>query len=145
MSTHNHKKWNESLQLSRKNGVNKLSPFVNKCLLRAKAERKENIRKLRAGLGSGYGYRNLAAEIINEIRDEAIVSVEECIYDETELLRELSSAIENEYDMSEYVKQEEDDSIDWSQIEMSEIPEDKLLLCPFCRWAKLPFSSEIFD
>jgi hypothetical protein len=132
-----HKKWSESIRTSRENGVNKVSPFVNKCLLRAKAGREGNIRKLRAGLEVGYGYTDLAAEIMNEIRDDASFSIEEDTLYEEELLQELSEAIRIEYEISEYLNYEDEDAqmegFNWSQIEMSEIPEDMLLLCPYCR------------
>jgi hypothetical protein len=132
-----HKKWSQSLQTSRQNGINKVSPFVNKCLLRAKAGRERNIRKLRAGIEVGYGYTALAAEIMNEIRGDATFSMEEDMCYEEHLLQELSEAIRIEYDMLEYINHEDEEAqmeeLNWSQIEMSEIPEDMLLLCPYCR------------
>lgn len=132
-----HNKWSQSLQKARMNGVNKVSPFLNKCLLRAKAGRERNIRKLRAGLDVGYGYAALAAEIMNELRDDVSFSLEEDMCYEEEL-QELSRAIRIEYDISEYMLYEEEESqveeLNWSQIEMSEIPEEILLLCPYCRY-----------
>ena len=75
---------------------------------------------------------------MNDLRDEATFSIEEDMYFEEELLHELSTAIRREYDSLEYMLCEsaeaEDEELNWSQIEMSEIPEEMLLLCPYCRY-----------
>jgi len=139
------KAWSQSLQSLHCNDNNKRSPFVNKCLLRAKESRQRNIRKLREGLEAGYGYAALATEIIKEIRGDAALSMEEDSNFEEEFLFEVTEAIRLEYEVSEYLNYEEENEsecIQWyqSQMEMSEVPEYLLLVCPFCRKSAMTFS-----
>lgn len=133
-------RWSQALPSSHEVGRNKRSPFVNKCLVRAKAGRESNLRKLRAGMEVGYGYAELASEIMKDIRADASGSMEDCNFEE-EFLYEVSEAIRLEYELSEYLnfehEEEELDMMLQSQIEMSEIPDEMLLLCPFCRYCRL--------
>lgn len=132
-------KWSQSLSASHDNHINKVSPFVNKCLSRAKEGRERIMCKLRAGRGRGYGYSALAAEIMNDLRNETAFTLEEECQLEEELLREISEAIRVEFEDFDHMDFENEESYDaglyWSdQVEMSEIPEEMLLLCPYCRY-----------
>mmetsp|Transcript_3465 Transcript_3465/g.5407 ORF Transcript_3465/g.5407 Transcript_3465/m.5407 type:complete len:241 (-) Transcript_3465:19-741(-) len=121
---------------------NQISPIIKQCMERAKSYREIHMKRMRERVG--YGYNELAMEILSTVqsyngmdwRDESIV-------DELSDMIQTEYAIIEEQNLNEFHCINDEEEVDWTQLQLSEYDESLLLLCPYCRCAVMTLDDEI--